>query len=83
MPSGFIETASSPAIAIRRGDVGTMAANIMIRMPSQLIMLFTGAAPEVWSQCVIRPSENAVNTRYPSPAFRVTRGFCPSRPAHQ
>ena len=41
------------------GDVGTIAANIITRTPSQLIMLCTGAVREVWSQCVISPSENA------------------------
>ena len=74
IPSGFIEAASSPAITVFPGVLGTMAANSRQQTPTQEIIgahvRWLGAGVQ-WSML---PRANAVTTRYTSPRSRMNCG---------
>ena len=74
MPSGFIEAASSPAISVFPGVLGTMAANIRQEAPIQEIIGSTARWLVTGSQWNMLPRARAVTTRYPSPRSRMNRG---------
>ena len=74
IPTGSIDAVMKPATSIFLGATGTIAANMSITGPIQLIIGFSFQSSGIGLQCIMMDSSSAVRTRYASPRSRMKTG---------